>query len=137
MKKKHLLIIFPDEWLSHCPSVLNLVKCLSHVFDVKVIAIDDGYFKNDELLDDRLKFLKIDTRLARYFLRRVTALYRLVKTILLFIAVRNYRKTTPVDRVIGVDSAGLWIAQKLFKNSHFLLRYSTLSLIFPLNMTNL
>jgi glycosyltransferase involved in cell wall biosynthesis len=120
MKKKHLLIIFPDEWLSHCPTVLNLVKCLSDVFDIRVIAIDDGCYKNNELNDDRFKFIKINPLLARYFLRRIIVLYRLIRAILLFMAVLNYRKTAPVDCVLGVDSAGLWVAQNIFKRSHFL-----------------
>lgn len=120
MSKKRLLIIFPDEWLSHSPTLLNLVTCLSSDFDIKLVTFDDGFFKNDLLCDDRFEYIKVNTHLARFFLRRIRIFYDLVKAIALLIWLQNYRKKVKIDQVIAIDSLGLWTAQKIFTRSHFL-----------------
>jgi hypothetical protein len=118
--KRHVLIIFPDEWLSHSPTVLNLFKALRNDFNVTVLAINDGTFSNDELHDEGFFFIQIPHRLARTLLRRVRVLYALLKATLLHMRLAKYRKFHPVDEVIAVDSVGLWAAQKVFRKCHFL-----------------
>ena len=120
MKKKSLLVIFPDEWLSHSPTVLNLVTCLSDVFEIRVITIDDGCFNNSELKDDRYTFIKINSFLARNFLRRVKLFYHYFKTVLILLSVRKLNQQSVIDIVIGIDSHGLWIGQTIFQKAHFL-----------------
>lgn len=120
MSKRRLLIIFPDEWLSHSPTLLNLATCLSSDFNIKLVTFDDGFFKNDLLCDDRFKFIKVNAHLAHLFLRRIRIFYDLIKAIILLIWLIKYRKKVKVDRVIAVDSVGLWVAQKVFIRCHFL-----------------
>jgi glycosyltransferase involved in cell wall biosynthesis len=120
MSKKRLLIIFPDEWLSHSPTLLNLITCLSKGFDIKLITFDDGFFKNDHLCDDRFVFLKINTLLARFLLRKIRFFYDVIKAISLLIWLHNYRNKVKIDLVIAIDSLGLWAAQKIFTRSHYL-----------------
>ena len=120
MSKKRLLIIFPDEWLSHSPTLLNLVTGVSSDFNIKLVTFDDGFFKNDHLRDNRFKFIKINQHLARLFLRRIRIFYDVLKAIILLIWLANYRKRDKIDLVIAVDSVGLWAAQKVFTRCHFL-----------------
>jgi len=120
MNKKRLLIIFPDEWLSHSPTLLNLVSCLSNDFDIKLVTFDDGFFKNDHLCDERFEFIKINSFLARFLLRRIRFFYDLVKSVALLICLHNYRKKVKIDQVVAIDSVGLWVAQKIFTRSHYL-----------------
>jgi glycosyltransferase involved in cell wall biosynthesis len=120
MRKKRLLIIFPDEWLSHSPTLLNLVTCLSGDFKIKLVTFDDGFFKNDHLRDNRFKFIKINTHLARLFLRRIRIFYGVLKASILLIWLNHYCKRDKVDLVIAVDSVGLWVAQQVFARCHFL-----------------
>jgi glycosyltransferase involved in cell wall biosynthesis len=120
MKKKRLLIIFPDEWLSHSPTLLNLVTCLSNDFNIKLITFDDGFFKNDHLRDNRFKFINVNPHLAHLFFRRIRIFYDLLKAIVLLIWLAKYRKKVKIDRIIAVDSVGLWTAQKIFNRCHFL-----------------
>lgn len=119
--KKKLLIIFPNEWLAYTPTVLNLVSKLADSFDIRVIAIDDGSYKNNELIRKEFEFIKIDSSIIKTtkFINKFIGnakLYQLIKLIMLFHRIRNYK----ADQIIAVDSMGLWIAQKVFKRCHFL-----------------
>jgi glycosyltransferase involved in cell wall biosynthesis len=136
MSKKRLLIIFPDEWLSHSPTLLNLVDCLSGGFDIKLVTFDDGFFKNDHLCDDRFVFIKINIHLARFLLRKIRILYDIVKAMLLLIWLHKYWKRYKVNQVIAVDSIGLWTAQKFFTCSHFLSLEIKNDLFFRLSQKN-
>jgi glycosyltransferase involved in cell wall biosynthesis len=118
--RKSLIIIFPDEWLSHSPTVLNIKKSLSDVFDIRIFAIDDGMFRNHSLCGDEYIFIKINKLLSRFFLRKFRSLYDVIKAKRLKKAVTEYVKSNKADRVIGVDSVGLWVAQQVFGKSHFL-----------------
>lgn len=119
--KKKLLIIFPNEWLAYTPTVLNLVSKLADSFDLKVIAINDNRYKNDEIIGDEFEFIKVNSNIIKIsaFLEKIfgnSKSYQLIKLILLFKQVRNYKP----DEIIAVDSMGLWLAQKIFKRGHFL-----------------
>lgn len=118
--KKSLIIIFPDEWLSHSPTVLNILKSLSDVFDMKVFAINDQIFRNNSLCGDEYIFIRINKILSRFLFRKIRLLYDIIKAYLLKKAVSEYAKSNKIDRVIGVDSVGLWVAQQLFGKSHFI-----------------
>jgi glycosyltransferase involved in cell wall biosynthesis len=120
VRKKNLLIIFPDEWLSHSPTLLNLVHILKDSLNVRVISIDDGVFSNSSLHDPCLSFIKVNRRFAVFFLRRIRVIYGFLKSILLLRKLRQLSGVQAVDRVIGVDSIGLWAAQKVFGAAHFL-----------------
>ena len=118
--KKKVLIIFPDEWLSHSPTILNLVRSLDNDVCVKVIAFDDGTFDNESLEGPSYSFIRVNRTLARFFLRKVRFVYGLLKTILLLRIVRSYRCLNESAHIIGVDSIGLWVAQRVFGRAHFL-----------------
>jgi len=136
MSRKKLIVIFPDEWLSHSPTPLNLVTCLSSAFDVKLVTFDDGCFSNDQLCDDRYEFIRINTRLASFFLRRIRVVYGLVKSVLLLKWLRIYCRTALVDEVIAIDSLGLWVAQKVFSRPHFVSLEIKKDLFFKLSNKN-
>jgi glycosyltransferase involved in cell wall biosynthesis len=118
--KRRILILFPDEWLSHSPTVLNLLKTLRTDFDVTVLAIDDGTFRNCDLRDNALVFIQVPPLLARGLMRRVRVLYDAVKAALLFIRLATSRNFRSMEEVIAVDSVGLWVAQRVFSKCHFL-----------------
>ncbi len=118
--KRRILIIFPDEWLSHSPTVLNLVKVFRNDFKVTVLTFNDGTFRNEQLVDEEFSFIQIPHWLAQVFLRRARVLYSLLKACLLFMRLKTYRKSHPVDEVIAIDSVGLWVAQTIFGECHFL-----------------
>jgi glycosyltransferase involved in cell wall biosynthesis len=117
--KRCILIIFPDEWLSHSPSILNLVRILEASFNVNVLALDDGTFRNSDLRDDRFMFIRINKTLAKTLLRRARPIYALVKALLLVLRLNQLIKNRSIDEVIAVDSVGLWAAQKFFRKCHF------------------
>lgn len=118
--RKSLIIIFPDEWLSHSPTILNITKSLSDVFDIRIFAIDDGVFRNPSLCGEEYIFIRINKILSRFFLRKFRPLYDVIKANRLKKVVTASVKSHKVDIVIGVDSVGLWVAQQVFGKSHFL-----------------
>jgi len=118
--KRCILIIFPDEWLSHSPTILNLVRVLETSFNVNVLALDDGTFRNSDLRDDRFMFIRINKTLAQTLLRRARPIYALVKALLLVLRLNQLIKNSSIDEVIAVDSVGLWAAQRVFRKCHFL-----------------
>lgn len=117
---KEILILFPDEWLSHSPTILNLARSLEEVCAVKVITFDDGTFDNESLEGGPYSFIRINRALARLLLRRVRFMYGLIKSMLLLKAVRDFRRWNEPAQVIAVDSIGLWVAQRVFGRAHFL-----------------
>ena len=62
---KKVLIIFPNEWLAYTPTVLNMVTKLSDVFEIKVLAIDDGNYRSNEINSDQFEFVKVNRVLFR------------------------------------------------------------------------
>ena len=121
--KKKILIIFPNEWLAYTPTILNLVGKMSDVFDVKVLAIDDGNYRNSELDSNNFEFIRVNAAVLKLhaFITKsfgTSKFYQLAKMALIFFAARAYRKWA--DEVIAADSAGLWIAQKVFGECHFM-----------------
>jgi glycosyltransferase involved in cell wall biosynthesis len=121
--KKKVLVIFPNEWLAYTPTLLNLVKETSDDFDFKVLAIDDGTYKNSELSGDQFDLIPIHPFIPRVhsFVVKTfgtSKFYQLAKMLIIYMSARTY--VGKVDEVIAIDSAGLWIAQKLFSRCHFM-----------------
>ena len=121
--KRRILIIFPNEWLAYTPTILNLIPKISDAFDIKVLAIDDGNYKNSEIGGDGFDFIRVSPiilKLHAFTMKRLgsSKFYQLAKMALIFFAARAYRGWA--DEVIAVDSAGLWIAQKIFGKCHFM-----------------
>ena len=121
--KKRILLIFPNEWLAYTPTVLNLVAELSGVLDIKVLAIDDGTYRNSEIDSDNFDFVKVNIAILKLhtFIIKVfgtSKFYQLAKIALLWFALRAYKGWA--DEVIAIDSAGLWIAQEIFGKCHFM-----------------
>jgi glycosyltransferase involved in cell wall biosynthesis len=121
--KKKVLIIFPNEWLAYTPTILNLVARMSDVFDIKVLAIDDGSYSNEAIDSDNFDFIKVNPialKLHTFTAKRLGTykVYQLAKMALVFFAARAYKGWA--DEVIAVDSVGLWIAQKIFGKCHFM-----------------
>lgn len=111
MKAKRVLIVFPDEWLQYSPSVLNLYSCFSKEHYTKLIYFDNGFFKNDGLVENAIK---IKTGKWFPYLFRKTVGYKLYKILRLFfvlLRVKLFEKR--YDLVIAIDSAG-YIPSRLF-----------------------
>jgi glycosyltransferase involved in cell wall biosynthesis len=118
--RKKVIILFPDEWLSHSPTVLNIAHNLSDRFDITIFAVDDGIFHNDALVGDLYRFVRIPRGLSKFFLRKARTVYDIVKACLLYRALTAEGFTHPPDEVIAVDALGLWVALRLFDRCHFL-----------------
>ena len=117
---RHVLIVYPDEWLSYSPTVLNLVRVLEATFSVTLVAIDDGTFHNRAVENERIEFVRVNP-LAAKCLRRLRPLYAAVKAALLHARLRLIASQRRFDEVIAVDSVGLWVVQRIFPgNCHFL-----------------
>lgn len=131
--KKKILVIFPNEWLSYTPSLINLVEKLSFYFDVKVHAIDDGYYNNNLLNKQEFCFIRIDKKLTKLILAlnklsisqgnikiSGSKIYQVLKAILIYLSIWKIKNRYIDYEVIAVDSMGLFIAQKLFDKYHFI-----------------
>ena len=117
---RHVTVVYPDEWLSYSPSVLNLVRVLEATYKVTLVAIDDGTFQNCVLENEKIKFVRVNPLAAR-FLRRLRPLYAVVKAALLIARLREMALRQRFDEIIAIDSVGLWVVQRIFPgNCHFL-----------------
>ena len=130
---KKILIIFPNEWLAYTPTILNLVSQLKNDFEITVLAINDGEYNNQNLKQKEFQFIEVNR-----FFRKVVSLvnlfsmklgkiairgakfYQLGKIFLLYHHVKRYYQTEKNCEVIAVDSMGLFVAQKVFSECHFL-----------------
>ncbi|MEM8718396.1 MAG: glycosyltransferase [Cyanobacteria bacterium P01_G01_bin.39] len=133
MNKKEILIIFPNEWLAYTPTVLNIVAKLKDSFEIKVLAIDDGLYNNNNLVAQEFQFIKVNKivrQLVKFidlfsfklgkFTVRGTKFYQFVKIALIYYNLKKICRDNANSEIIAVDSMGLFIAQKLFKKCHFL-----------------
>lgn len=131
--KKKILIIFPNEWLSYTPTLLNLVHKLKESFEIQVFTIDDGLYNNQSITQKEFEFIKIGQTLREFiFLTEKISLnfgkirlrgskfYQFLKIILLYRKARKFYKKNPDCEVIAIDSMGLFVAQRLFTKCHFL-----------------
>ena len=100
-----------------------MVAELADVLDIKVLAIDDGSYRSNEIDSDYFNFVKVNTLILKLhtFITKTfgtSKFYQLLKMILLLASARSYKGWA--DEVIAVDSAGLWTAQKIFGQCHFM-----------------
>lgn len=112
-KQKSILIVFPDEWLQYSPSVLNLYECCKQNYYTKLVYVDNGKFKNDNLVEHQ-STIKIG-KTAAYFWRKTLG-YKFYKVLRLFFTllfIKLFDKK--YDTIIGIDSSGYFIT-KLFFN---------------------
>lgn len=114
-KQKSILIIFPDEWLQYSPSVLNLYECCKQNYYTKLVYVDNGKFKNDNLVE-HYSNIKIG-KTAAYFWRKTVG-YKFYKVLrlfftLLFIKIFDRKYET----VIGIDSSGYFITKLFFNDA--------------------
>lgn len=107
-------IIFPHEWAAFSPTILNIVEMLSPKHTVCVFAIESGKYRTDVLDREIFKLIHVPTWLRLF--AGAFKLYGFAKAILLYLATRDYE----ADVVIGVDSIGLYVAQKRYGKAHFL-----------------
>ena len=121
--QKKILIIFPDDCLSHSPTILNLTKLLSYKSSVKVIGMSTHSYSNSLLASNTFELVSTKNPIMSFLGKtRQMNLYNFCKVVLLFRRVYKLSKRTYFDEVIAVDSVGVWIAQKVFerKKVHFL-----------------
>ncbi len=114
LMKQRVLIVFPVEWASYSPTLINLVNALEDDFDVRVLAFDNGQYKNSQLPARNYSFIWMPPGLIRVF--DTLQLYKALRAVLLLIRLLREK----ADHVIGVDSVGLWAAQLRFGRAHFL-----------------
>jgi O-antigen/teichoic acid export membrane protein/glycosyltransferase involved in cell wall biosynthesis len=112
-KQKSILIVFPDEWLQYSPSVLNLYECCKQNYYTKLVYVDNGKFKNDNLVEHQ-STIKIG-KTAAYFWRKTLG-YKFYKVLRLFFTLLFIKLfDRKYDTIIGIDSSGYFIT-KLFFN---------------------
>ena len=118
---KKVLFIFPNEWLSYTPTVINMIAGLRDSFEIKIIATDNGNYNNEFFQGKEFDFISLRGTFAKliYRLGKLLGnqrLYELLKMIVVYRRMRRYQ----ADEVIAVDALGLWLAQKVYPKAHFL-----------------
>lgn len=120
---KKILVIFPNEWLAYTPTLLNLISGLRDSFEIKVVATDNGSYRNEELEGDEFEFISLKGSIGKTvrFLGKILGNqrpYELLKGILVYRRAHRYQ----ADEIIAVDALGLFLAQKMFpdRKTHFL-----------------
>lgn len=100
MAGRTCLLVFPDDWISYSPTVLNLLTLLqAQGIQTSVIAFDGEFAVNGLVGAEGL--IRIHPRLKRWLARlRVYDAYRLRRL------VHRIRKEPAHDHYIGVDSVG-------------------------------
>jgi len=116
MTKKKICIVFPDEWVSYSPTIINLAKELSFFFNVEVICFDNGRYDLTHLNNNKMyKIINIAFITPKNFSE--SNLYKAFKFIILLFMLRNYKN---YDEIIAVDSVSLLPSTLLFKRVNFL-----------------
>ena len=114
-KQKSILIIFPDEWLQYSPSVLNLYECCKQNYYTKLVYVDNGKFKNDNLVE-HYSTIKIG-KTAAYFWRKTLG-YKFYKVLRLFFSLLFIKLfDRKYETIIGIDSSGYFITKLFFNNT--------------------
>lgn len=114
-KRKSILIVFPDEWLQYSPSVLNLYECCKQQYYTKLVYVDNGKFKNDNLVE-HYSNIKIG-KTAAYFWRKTLG-YKFYKVLRLFFTLLFIKLfDRKYDTIIGIDSSGYFITKLFFNNA--------------------
>lgn len=114
-KQKSILIIFPDEWLQYSPSVLNLYECCKQNYYTKLVYVDNGKFKNDNLVE-HYSTIKIG-KTAAYFWRKTLG-YKFYKVLRLFFSLLFIKLfDQKYETIIGIDSSGYFITKLFFNNA--------------------
>ena len=131
---KKILIIFPDQWLSYSPTVINIFNLLSEKFDVEVVTLEVEInsrpacvrYENSQI--HYVKFPRIpkllwrvlckleaiyNKSLVKYF--KEVSVFKIIQASVLFLRCREFK----ADEVIGVDAVGFYVAQAIFKKAHF------------------
>lgn len=117
--KKKALIVFPDFWISYAPSILNMMECLKHEYNISVITFDIPHLIHNNYNDNCVKFIKIGKLLYK-ILRKIKFLkiYRIVLTFMELI--KKKISDGKFDLVIGVDSIGYIPSKLLFKDTIYM-----------------
>ena len=111
---KTALVVFPDEWLPYCPTILNIVQSLREEgWSVKVIAVDNNRFEGAVLKDVDICYIKINPLLVSVLEKfRVYKFYVFYKFLKMCFCLSSFKKIN-YDLVFGVDPLG-FIAARLF-----------------------
>jgi len=125
IKKKKVLIIFPYEWIEYYPTYHNLRTCLSEQYDIQVLAIAPSYLKIRKKNIHDIEYFKIRGFIAKwavYLQNNLAKLHIQFPIFEYFVALTFLVKalTKKSDVVIGADSIGLWVAQKLSRSPIYL-----------------
>lgn len=103
MSNKNVLIVFPDEWLSYSPTVINLAHCFMQEGDsVKIITIKNGDFNNDSVRNLDITYINTNNYIKELF--EDICSYKTYKLFLLIMNLIKIKKR--YDIVIGIDSIG-------------------------------
>lgn len=108
-KIKYALIVFPDVWLSHSPSILNLKTILEkNNYLTDIVTFYDKNFERQ--ISSNIHYLTINP-LLKVVLSKLFII-RFVKIIALYKKIYSLKNNINFDLVIGVDSTG-FIASRL------------------------
>src|SRR4051812_13194032 len=117
MKEKRTLIVFPDEWLQYSPSVLNLYKCFNENHYTKLVYLDNGFFKNEGLVENSEK-VKVG-KIIPYFFRKTIGYksYKILKLFWTLMVIKLFDKR--YDIIVAIDSTGYLPARLFFPKTVF------------------
>lgn len=103
MKNKDVLIVFPDEWLSYSPTIINLAHCFMQKGDnVEIIAMRNGNYSNENIKGLNISYIDTNNYINELFNNICS--YKTYKLFLLIMNLVKIRKK--YDIVIGIDSLG-------------------------------
>ncbi len=150
MQNQRIIIIFPDDWLSYSPTIINLANIASHIASVHIITVDESKFQpntfhsNDNI---RLHFInlmgdsyvfKVIKLLESCFIRLFDVFFDLgffgsiklreiivPRTFEKFLRLLKLRKaikeiSTKDDIMIGIDNIGILSVTSLNRSVHAL-----------------
>jgi hypothetical protein len=108
-------IIFPDNWISYSPSIINFVTLLeANGQDYLVLHFEDGFYDNSKL---SIKHFPIKENKLLTKLRKWNKLFKIYKIWLLYHTVNQFHKKKHFDRFVGIDDCGFFAAYLIKKEA--------------------
>jgi len=119
--RRKVLIVFPDEWYSYSPTILNILTLFGNYNYVVFVYCDNGLFKNSEIKNSNIEVVKvkINSFLSKILGKlRLYKFYKVLKLILHLYKIKN--KYKEFDTIIGIDEVGFITTKLVFGDSIFL-----------------
>lgn len=128
MRKKSVLIIYPDPYLSFSPTTLNLYDHLSDKFDVTILTFEpDKNFSQQKIHNKNIKYLKPPRHRLFFIFQKIISVlgrrfkflnYIPLKTPMANLLIKEVKRFGGV--IIAVDFFAAWCVQQAGKQFHLL-----------------